>query len=299
MTAPLLAGLIGYPTGHSLSPQMQRAAFDALGVPASYELWETPPEALADRIAGLRAPGVLGANVTIPYKTAVLPLLDAIDPDALRHAGAVNTIVREQTLSGARLVGHNTDVAALRRVLREHGAIAPGRHLLVLGAGGAAQAALGVALLEGMEPWVAARRLASACDALDALWRRTRSDQPPDRPCPPAWLDRALALDDTSRFAATLAAAHVLINATPVGTRDPNASLLPVSLLAQLPGGAFVFDMVYNPPATALVRAARARSLDASGGLPMLLYQGAAALTLWTGRLAPLDVMRAALGMEE
>ena len=299
MTAPLLAGLIGYPTGHSLSPRIQQAAFDALGIPAHYVLWETPPDSLAERIAALRAPGILGANVTIPYKTAVLPLLDTIDPDALRHAGAVNTFVREQTPTGVRLVGHNTDVAALRRVLREHGAGAPGRRLLVLGAGGAAQAALGVALLEGMEPWVAARRLASARDALHTLWRRTRPEQPADRPCPPAWLDRALTLDDTSTLAATLAGMQVLINATPVGTRDPDASPLPAGMLAQLPPGAFVFDMIYNPPATALVRAARARGLEASGGLPMLLHQGAAAFTLWTGRPAPLDVMRAALGMEE
>ncbi|HEV2457317.1 MAG TPA: hypothetical protein VGS80_03055, partial [Ktedonobacterales bacterium] len=102
MTAPLLAGLIGYPTGHSLSPRIQQAAFDALGIPAHYVLWETPPESLAERIAALRAPGILGANVTIPYKTAVLPLLDTIDPDALRHAGAVNTFVREQTPTGVR-----------------------------------------------------------------------------------------------------------------------------------------------------------------------------------------------------
>jgi shikimate dehydrogenase len=298
MTAPLLAGLIGYPTGHSLSPRMQQAAFDALGIPAHYVLWETPPESLAERIAALRAPGILGANVTIPYKTAVLPLLDTIDPDALRHAGAVNTIVREQTPTGVRLVGHNTDVAALRRVLREHGASAPGRRLLVLGAGGAAQAALGVALLEGMEPWVAARRLASARDALHTLWRRTRPEQPADRPCPPAWLDRALTLGDNARLSGVLVTAQVLINATPVGTRTPDASPLPAGMLAQLPPGAFVFDMVYNPPATALVRAARARGLEASGGLPMLLYQGAAAFTLWTVRPAPLDVMRAALGMK-
>jgi shikimate dehydrogenase len=299
MTAPVLAGLIGYPTGHSLSPRMQQAAFDALGIPARYELWETPPEALADRIAALRAPGILGANVTIPHKTAVLPLLDTIDPDALRHAGAVNTIVREQTPTGVRLAGHNTDVAALRRVLHEHGDSAPGRRMLVLGAGGAAQAALGAALLEGLEPWVAARRLPSAREALDALWRRTRLEQPADRPCPSAWLDRALTLDDADRLYNVVATTQVLINATPVGTRDPDASLLPANLLAQLPPGAFVFDMVYNPPATALVRAARARGLAASGGLPMLLYQGAAAFTLWTGRPAPLDVMRAALMAEE
>ncbi len=299
-TPPRLAGLIGHPVGHSRSPAMQQAAFDALGIAARYVLWDTPPERLAERVAALRTPEMLGANVTIPYKTAVLPLLDAIAPEALRHAGAVNTIVREETAAGVRLVGHNTDVIALRRVLREQSAWSEGRRVLVLGAGGAAQAALGVALLEGAEPWVATRRVEMARAALEALWQRSQHTHDLDaaaavRPCPPDWLARALALGDTPRLAATLAHTHVLINATPVGTQDSTASPLAPELLAQLPSGAYVFDMVYNPPVTALVRAARSAGLRASGGLPMLLYQGAEAFTLWTGMPAPLAVMRAAL----
>lgn len=312
----MLAGLIGFPLGHSRSPVMQQAAFDALGIEARYELWETPLEGLRERVAGLRAPGMLGANVTIPHKTAVLPLLDAVASEALRYVGAVNTIVRkEEADGGTRLIGYNTDFTALRRVLREHDAWAgrqgQRRRMLVLGAGGAALAALAVALLEEAEVHVAARRVEAARAVLGDCWRRTHAHAPEEARAghmrlegvpednsgaPSEWLARAITFDGSSpQLRETLATTTVLVNATPIGTRDALATPLADDLLAYLPGGAFVFDMVYNPPETALVRAARARGLRASGGLEMLLYQGAEAFSLWTGRDAPLDVMRAAL----
>lgn len=300
MTETLLAGLIGHPVAHSRSPALQQAAFDALGIAARYELWDTPAEALAARVAALREPGYLGANVTIPHKAAVIPLLDALDPLAAR-LGAVNTIAREPAERGsARLVGHNTDVTGLRRSLREGGAAMAERRMLVLGAGGAAQAALGVASLEGAAVWLAARRVEAARAALDVFFQRRVHAHAPVSADELDELDgpeRAIALDDVERLSAALAESAVLINATPVGTRDPEASPIPVELLRRLPADAFVFDMVYNPPATALVRAARALGLRASGGLPMLLYQGADAFRIWTGRAAPLEVMRAALGV--
>ena len=307
----MLAGLIGYPLGHSRSPAMQQAAFDALGIEARYELWETPPEGLRERVAGLRAPGMLGANVTIPHKTAVMPLLDMVAPEALHDVGAVNTIVREKAADGsARLTGHNTDFTALRRVLREQDAWAGTtgrRRMLVLGAGGAALAALAVAQMERSEVYVAARRVEAARAVLDDFWRRMHASeaehtqphnaQPHDVQRAPAdWLARAIPFDGASpQLRDVLGGTTVLVNATPIGTRDPLATPLPDDLLEHLPDGAFVFDMVYNPPETALVRAARGHGLRASGGLAMLLYQGAEAFTLWTGRAAPLDVMRAAL----
>lgn len=295
----LLTGLIGHPVAHSRSPALQQAAFDALGIAARYDLWDTPAEALVARVAALREPGYLGANVTIPYKAVVIPLLDALDPLAAR-LGAVNTIAREHAPAdgSVRLVGYNTDVTGLRRSLRAGGAWMAGQRMLVLGAGGAAQAALGVASLEGAAVWMAARRVEAARAALDAFQRRPGAVEsiPPSEPDGP---ERTIALGDTERLSAALAASAILINATPVGTRDPDASPIPVELLRHLPAQAFVFDMVYNPPETALVRAARALGLRASGGLPMLLYQGAGAFRLWTGREPPLDVMRAALGIAE
>ncbi|HUY76336.1 MAG TPA: hypothetical protein VMV29_06170 [Ktedonobacterales bacterium] len=326
-------GLIGHPVAHSHSPAMQQAAFAALGVAARYALWDTAPDQLATQVARLREPGYLGANVTIPYKAAVIPYLDAITPQARMLAGVVNTITREETTSGIRLIGHNTDVLALvhildeqqagngshgpgdttfasdaadradtasgdqigaQRAMREHtGATGrPGR-LLVLGAGGAAQAALGAALLQGLEPWVAARRLAAALDALAALYAR----QPPTSrtPVARAWQAHALDLNDAAALGQALRETQVLVNATPIGTRDPDAAPLPLELLRLLPEEAFTLDMVYNPPETALVRAARALGRRASGGFDMLVYQGAAAFTLWTRQPAPVVVMREAL----
>lgn len=297
-------GLIGYPLGHSRSPAMQQAALDALGIPARYELWETPPERLAARVAALRAAEMLGAemlgaNVTIPHKTAVLPLLDAVTDMARRHAGAVNTIVCERMGDQVSLRGHNTDLPALLRVLDAHDAWAGPRRVLVLGAGGAARAVLGAALLRGAEPWVAARQVAAARSALDALWARIHADDPAaPSPPPEDWRAHALDLADAAGLARALAGTGILVNATPVGTQDPRTSPLAPELLRHLPPGAFVLDLVYNPPETALVRAARAAGLAASGGLDVLLYQGALAFTLWTGRAAPLAAMRAALEAE-
>lgn len=290
MTLPASrVGLIGHPIGHSRSPAMQQAAFDALNIPARYELWDTPADQLAQRVASLRAPGILGANVTIPYKTAILPLLDDLAPDDAHHTGAVNTIVCEQLPTGIRLIGHNTDVPGLRRALHDCGAALRGRRMLILGAGGAARAALAVARLEEAAVSIAARNITAAQAVLATSNGGT--------PRLDAVAPHALALDDTPQLADALGHTAVLINATPIGTGDLDALPLPASLLAHLPPDALVFDMVYNPPVTALVRAAHALGLRAAGGLAMLLYQGATAFTLWTGQPAPFTAMRAALGL--
>lgn len=304
---PRRVGLIGRPVSHSRSPAMQQAAFDAAGIAARYELWDTPASDLRKRVESLRHPEMLGANVTIPYKVAVIPYLDALASSARRLTGAVNTIVREDVPHGVRLVGHNTDVTAILRVLDEQDVWSPGMRALVLGAGGAARAALGAAQLRGAQPWVAARKRSSARAALEALYIRQNdmilSPAPPDVSNPraaqaalPHDLKRqALALDNLDALAAALAETDLLINATPVGTRDPLAAPFPIELLRRMPRTAFIMDMVYNPPDTALVRAAHAAGLRAVGGFSMLLYQGAESFTLWTGAEPPLAVMRAAL----
>jgi shikimate dehydrogenase len=270
---------------------MQQAAFDALGLPARYELWDTPDQtALAERVAALRQPDMLGANITIPWKEAIAPLLDDLDESARHIAGVVNTVIRAETEQGIRLTGHNTDAPALDQTLDELGAWSDARRILILGAGGAAQAALGVAHMRGVEPWLVARRAEAAWEALAKLATRL--------PVPERWREHVIALDDRSTLAAALRESQILINATPVGVGDPGASPLPLDLLAMLPSGSAVLDLIYAPPETALVRAARARGLRAEGGLPMLLYQGALAFTLWTAQPAPLDVMRRVLAIE-
>lgn len=283
----LRAGLIGHPVAHSRSPALQQAAFDALGIPARYELWDTEPRDLPDRVAALRQPDLLGANVTIPYKVAVCELLDTARSEEARITGAVNTIVREPSGDHVTLAGYNTDVSALRRIFTEYARRLRGVRMLVLGAGGAARSAAAAALLEGIEPWIAARRPEAARGLLTEMGRTVALPTS----------THALDLMDKDGLAAAMRETAILVNATPIGTLDSAASSIALTLLDDLPADAFVFDMVYNPPVTALARAASARGLRASGGLPMLLYQGAAAFTLWTGQPAPLDAMRAALGL--
>lgn len=285
----LHVGLIGHPVAHSRSPAMQQAAFDALGIAARYELWDTAPEDLAARVAQLREPHILGANVTIPHKQNIVPLLDQLAPAAEQVAGAVNTVVREQRGGRARLVGYNTDVAGLEALFLEATTWPAGRRVLLLGAGGTAQAVAGLAVREGAAAlMVAARRVEAAAALVRAVSARLGR--------PPA-TSETFAVDDDGALAAALARCDVLINATPVGMEDAAASPIPEALLRRLPAGARVLDAVYTPPETALVRAARAAGLVAVNGLPMLLHQGAAAFELWTGHAAPLAVMRAALGL--
>ena len=129
-------GVIGYPLTNSLSPDFQQAALDHLRLDIVYEAWPTPPNALGTRMTGLRAPAVLGANVTIPHKEAVIPLIDELD-DLAHKTGAVNTIVNRE----GRLHGYNTDVAGFLRALREDAGFEPkGRRAVIVGAGGAARA---------------------------------------------------------------------------------------------------------------------------------------------------------------
>jgi shikimate dehydrogenase len=179
-----------------------------------------------------------------------------------------------------RLTGHNTDVTGVLRVLDAHGAGDAGQSTLVLGAGGAARAAWAAAHERGMTLRVAARHPSAALNALSGTGIISAEVIPLDAH---DWLIGALAMSS------------ILINATSGGMGDPLASPLSAELLAHLPPTALVFDMVYAPPETALLRAARARGLRVARGLEMLLEQGAAAFELWTGSPAPVAVMRAAL----
>lgn len=276
-------GLIGYPVSHSLSPQMQQAAFDALGIEARYVLWETQPGTLAQRIASLRSPGVLGANVTIPYKEDVVSLLDEYDAAAVK-IGAVNTIVNRD----GRLVGYNTDAAGFIRALTDFTGCAfdcHGKKAVILGTGGAARAAA-VALLENGVGELAL--LGRTHRRVDALVNHLRAMDSGNKRVSGASLGSA----EANRF---LSVADLLVNATPVGLRmDDEALLVDIDLLQ---AGAFVMDMVFNSSQTRLLGAAHARGCHVLNGLAMLLYQGALAFELWTGRAAPVEPMRAALGL--
>lgn len=263
------AGIIGHPVGHSLSPVFQAAAFAAAGLDVVYERWDTPLAGLPARVASLRAHDILGANVTVPYKEAVIPLLDEVGGLAAR-AGAVNTIVNRE----GRLFGFNTDGAGFVAALRHEVSLDPaGRAFLLLGAGGAAR---GIALA-----------LAEARAAAVDIYNRT--------PARAATLARDLG--PPARALAELPALapyDCVVNCTTVGMRGgPDPSGIPLKL-DDAPPGLLVVDIVYAPLETPLLRAAAARGLPTLGGLPMLIHQGALAFELWTGLPAPIDVMEAA-----
>ena len=252
--------LLGHGISYSASPAMHSAAFRSAHLDWSYELRDVPPEGLAAAVAELRGAASRGANVTIPHKVAVMPLLDGLD-DKAEAAGAVNTITRV----GDRLIGSNTDVEGVRTALAEVGLEPAGARVVVLGAGGSAKAA--AVALKGARLTFVARRPAAAAGLPGEV----------------------LGWDDPS-WRALVGGADLLLNATPLGRRGE----LPLPA-TQLPRDGAVIDLVYTSEGTPLVRAARERGLRCVDGWTVLLAQGAAAFEAWTGRPAPLAAMRAAL----
>lgn len=254
-------GVIGWPIAHSRSPAMQTAALRALGLDWEYAAHAVAPDELANFVAHAAEHGFRGVNVTIPHKEAALKLCA---PDELAaRVGAVNTLV----FDGGAVQGTNTDVHGFRAWAAEAGAPESGTAVL-LGAGGAARA-VAAALHGKMRLAVVARTP-----------RTMVVDGQPLTVTP--W--------DEATLGKLLARADLLIDATPRGL-DPAAPALD---LAPLPAHAVVLDLVVARE-TALTRAAAARGLESATGGAMLVHQGARALELWTGKPAPVDVMRRAL----
>jgi shikimate dehydrogenase len=266
--------LIGHPVAHSLSGAMQQAAFDSLGIDATYELWDRTPMALAETIAELRGDDFLGANVTIPHKERVVPLVDKHTEEA-GATGAVNTITRE----GKRLVGHNTDVPGFRVALDSLvGKQKMPRTAVVLGAGGGARAVVHGLITEGFQRVIVFNRHLHRAEGLVKHFGRTAAHMEL----------RAMPWHE-SIIEAELAKAKVLINATSIGL-TADVSPIPASTLH---GELLVLDLIYSN--TRLLQDAAAAGCATADGELMLLHQGAAAFTLWTGVPAPLDLMQAKL----
>lgn len=275
-------GLAGFPLGHSVSPAMHAAALAAAGLQGEHCLYPAPPGpgtpgALGELVERLRAGELDGINVTVPHKQTLLALVDGLTP-AAREVGAVNVLYRE----GGCVMGDNTDAPAFLTDLRAFLAKAgrkPGA-ALVIGAGGAARAAAWALAQTGWQVITAARRLKQAqalAGELNAL--------------PGLAPIQAVALD-----AAGLAGSgdfDLVVNATPVGMY-PRVEESPWPEGAALPAGAAVYDMVYNPAETALVRSARRVGLEATSGMGMLVEQAALSFERWTGKPADRAAMRAA-----
>ena len=281
MTAKL--GIIGYPIGHSISPVFQQAGLDYLGIDATYEKWEVTPEGVGEFVAGLRAPGSLGINITVPHKQAVIPFLDEVDEWATT-AGAVNTIVHRD----GRLTGHNTDGPGfLRALLVETGYAPSGTSALILGAGGAARGILLALVRGGVESLVIANRTLERAESLAQLAKDN------------GVLAEAISLRKADASVTEAAAsANLIVNCTTVGMShgpDEHGSHLSA---AQIPASAIVNDLVYNPLKTTFLKEAAVAGATTLGGLHMLVYQGVLSFQMWTGRDAPVEVMLAAATAE-
>jgi shikimate dehydrogenase len=278
-------GLIGYPLKHSISPDFQQAALDYYQLDIRYELWETKPEKLQPTVAKIKEDQNLGANVTVPYKEAVLPLLDKVD-DLASSIGAVNTIVKK----GDKLLGFNTDAYGFIEALGKEGHFDPeGKRVVILGAGGVARAVsftlvqrkvASLAITDGI--FERARALA------ENLVKYIKGASPSSKDLEPdvtafQWqsLSSAAALDNCD----------LIVHCTTIGMKHSSQEGQSPLSLEVIHKGTLVYDLVYNPWPTPLLRLAQKAGANTLGGLPMLVYQGAASFKLWTGKKAPVDIM--------
>lgn len=267
--------LLGNPLRRRHSQVMHDAAFAAAAIDAHYELLELEPEAVEAAVAAARGPDWLGLGVTAPYKRVVAGLVDVVDPDAER-IGAVNNVVR--TPEG-RLVGFNSDAPGFRAgVELAMGRPLAGMDVVVAGAGGAAHAVVFACVSAGAERVTIGNRTVDAARALAARFTTI------------GVAIEGVALDDPA-FGDALRTAELAVNATTVGMVDPGMTLD----VAELPANATVFDLVYVPAETPLVRAARARGLRAANGSEMLIQQAAIAFERWTGIGGMAGIMRTAV----
>ena len=266
--------VIGDPIEHTMSPVMHNAAFGELGLDYVYVAFRVKSEELAGAIEGMRALNIRGLNVTIPHKVSIIPLLDSLDTLA-EKLDAVNTVVnRDGTLKG-----YNTDASGFLQALLDKGVTPEGKNVVILGAGGAARA-ISFVLAERKANLLILNRL-EEMDWAEELARKISSVFGQEV--------RALELQEANLRTA-LSKAELLVNATSVGM-SPNTNLTPVPARLLRPD-LVVFDIVYNPIKTKLTTEASLAGCETVMGLDMLVWQGALAFEMWTGKKAPVDLMK-------
>jgi len=265
-------GIIGDPIEHSLSPLMHNAAFEMMGVDYWYVPFKVRREDVGKAIEGMKALNMKGLNVTIPHKVAVIPFLDKLDPLA-EKIGAVNTIVNENGV----LTGYNTDATGFLQALLERRIEPRGKNTVILGAGGASRA-VSLALAErGSDLFILNRTWDKAKEHAGEILKALNQKV------------NALKLDEAN-LAMVLDRADIMVNTTSVGM-SPNIDETPVPAKLLKPG-LVVYDIVYNPIKTRLLREAEAAGAETISGVDMLLWQGALAVEKWTGLKEPIELMR-------
>jgi len=256
---PERLAVIGYPLGHTLSPKIHGAAIRALGLELTYDAVETAPERLAGFMDELRRPEWLGCNVTVPHKLAVTPFMAELTDEA-RTIGAVNTILSR----GGKLSGFNTDAAGFLADVTEHFGAVEGKRVAVLGAGGAARAVCCALRTRAERVWVLNRGAARAEAVVRELGGVLRTGGPE-----------------------RLRECELIVNCTSAGLQAGDSPIAD----EWIPEGAQLYDLIYNPAVTRLMRVVGERGGRAVNGLGMLVRQAAAAFQIWTGIEPPLDVM--------
>ena len=265
-----LLGLIGTPVGHSKSPAMYNYCFDKYGLNCAYLACDVPMEKVEEAVNALRTFNVMGANVTMPLKNAVIPYLDEVSA-ASQAIGSVNTIVNKD----GKLTGYVTDGMGYTGELRRGGVEIAGKTVTLLGAGGAASAIAIEAALEGAKE-------IRVFNKRDAFWERALNNLETIGKAAPACKISLNDLDDAEALRASIDSSDILTNATRVGMKplDDQSLITDTSLFRP---GLIVTDVVYDPEETKLLREAKAAGCKTFDGLGMLVEQGAASFKLYTG----------------
>lgn len=269
-----LIGLVGYPLGHSVSPAMHNAAFKELNIDYEYVPFEVDQHDLSQAISGFRALHIAGFNVTVPHKETILPQLDEITKLA-EVIGAVNTVQNQE----GTLIGYNTDGPGFLDSLREDASFEPkGKEVVVLGAGGASRAVSIMLAETGVKSLVIAD--------LDESKAKLLAEQIGSF----SKINCRHARLDSQELNGAIASADLLVNTTPVGM-SPKIEFSPLPAAAELNKKTLVYDLVYNPAETKLLKEAKSRGCKTCSGLGMLIRQGALAFTIFTGEEPPIEVM--------
>lgn len=271
-----LLGLIGTPVGHSKSPAMYNYCFEKFGLNCAYLAFDVDMDHVADAVAALRTFNVMGCNVTMPLKNAVIPYLDVVS-EASKAIGSVNTIVNKD----GKLYGYVTDGMGYTGELRRGGVEIAGKKITLLGAGGAASAIAIEAALEGAAE-------IRVFNKHDSFWERALSNLETIGKAAPECKITLNDLDDADALRASIDSSDILTNATRVGMAPmDDASLITDTTMFR--PGLIVTDVVYNPEETKLLREAKAAGCTTFDGLGMLVGQGAASFKLYTGLEMPID----------
>lgn len=279
-----LTGFFAKPASHSLSPLMHNLAFSHWGIDAVYLAFEVDQTNLRQAVESIRTLDMLGVNVSMPNKTAVLAYLDQLSPEA-ELIGAVNTIVHQEQ----RLIGYNTDGMGFVRSVNETGHPIKNQKIVVLGAGGAAKAIVVQMALEGAQEITIYKRLNATFLPLKEYFAKVSEKTD----CPIRLHDYA----DESQLALDLSQANLLINATDIGMGSKKDQL-PIADVKLLHSQLTVFDLIYSPSETRLIQEAKKMGIKAYNGLGMLIHQGAIAFELWTHREMPVQNIRERLEQE-